>query len=480
MTKAEKTVGKRGRKRTVGKEVEKTLISDLENGKYKAGEQLPSLNELAANYNVSRACIHQTVHRLEKAGYLAIYQGEGTFVKGEDEKDTPADSQFRKQIRLGGKLINLITKNDTAELRQKTGNLKVSCLTDIHDFENDDICISSMQTIQGSLDQYHTMNELGYDKKSLVKLGIPENAVEQCTIGGKIMGVPVSFSPMILLANKELIRKSSVSALPEKGWTLRDFYGFAEKTTESNSEEGKRIFGFDFGNKTRDVHSLIRSMGGGWETPAAFTAENNKEALKILWKLIHDVRSNFPRFAVNFTGTGMIREFYKRVIMTERVALFMVDYSAISPCLKDRKFVRANNLSMINWGGESCDYNVLTAKKGFGAENVFNELLQMVLSTPLQAKVLRGLRELPIIFNDSIKQRLLRTFPKTMVKALCSVREESYNPWRNKKADTFFRAENLVHEYLYDIRTLKEITEDIVNERPWNIEKEAVLYDRFE
>ncbi len=57
------------------------IIKDLiKTGKLKAGDQIPSENELSSEFNISRMTVRQASQELLREGYITIRRGEGTFV----------------------------------------------------------------------------------------------------------------------------------------------------------------------------------------------------------------------------------------------------------------------------------------------------------------------------------------------------------------------------------------------------------------
>ena len=53
------------------------IILDINEGRYEVDEKLPSANELADKYKVSRIKIRQVYDRLESMGYVYLLQGRG-------------------------------------------------------------------------------------------------------------------------------------------------------------------------------------------------------------------------------------------------------------------------------------------------------------------------------------------------------------------------------------------------------------------
>lgn len=55
------------------------IILDINEGRYEVDEKLPSANELADKYKVSRIKIRQVYDRLEFMGYVYLLQGRGCY-----------------------------------------------------------------------------------------------------------------------------------------------------------------------------------------------------------------------------------------------------------------------------------------------------------------------------------------------------------------------------------------------------------------
>ena len=54
---------------------------DIDSGKLRVGDKLPSEAELCAQYNVSRVTVRRALNELKRGGYLETKQGKGTYVK---------------------------------------------------------------------------------------------------------------------------------------------------------------------------------------------------------------------------------------------------------------------------------------------------------------------------------------------------------------------------------------------------------------
>ena len=56
------------------------IKSSIEDGKIKAGEKLPSENELMEKYQVSRDTIRKALDLLEEDGYIHKIKGKGSYI----------------------------------------------------------------------------------------------------------------------------------------------------------------------------------------------------------------------------------------------------------------------------------------------------------------------------------------------------------------------------------------------------------------
>lgn len=62
------------------KQVKNIILSEIQTGQWKAGEQIRPEMELSQKYNVSRVTVRKALEELGNEGYLVKRQGKGTFV----------------------------------------------------------------------------------------------------------------------------------------------------------------------------------------------------------------------------------------------------------------------------------------------------------------------------------------------------------------------------------------------------------------
>src|SRR3712207_6948832 len=64
----------------------------IEQGAWKTGQQIPTVDELAAECGVARATIRQAMDQLEVEGLIERFRAKGTFVRQTDRKSTRLNS----------------------------------------------------------------------------------------------------------------------------------------------------------------------------------------------------------------------------------------------------------------------------------------------------------------------------------------------------------------------------------------------------
>lgn len=74
--------------------VVKQFLQNLETGKMQPGQKLPTQEQLAAMFGVSRSSIREAMNALVMMGYLEITQGRGSFIR----KDVPNENLSRSLL----------------------------------------------------------------------------------------------------------------------------------------------------------------------------------------------------------------------------------------------------------------------------------------------------------------------------------------------------------------------------------------------
>ena len=67
------------------------LLQDIESGKWRPGERLPTEDELIERFHVSKITVRHALHDLTQLGYIRREQGRGTFVQGPPLEEGPRE-----------------------------------------------------------------------------------------------------------------------------------------------------------------------------------------------------------------------------------------------------------------------------------------------------------------------------------------------------------------------------------------------------
>jgi GntR family transcriptional regulator, N-acetylglucosamine utilization regulator len=79
------------------------LQRDIEAGRWKPGEQLPTENDLIARFRVSKITVRQALRELSHLGYIRREQGRGTFVQRPPLEEGPRElTSFTDEMRQHG------------------------------------------------------------------------------------------------------------------------------------------------------------------------------------------------------------------------------------------------------------------------------------------------------------------------------------------------------------------------------------------
>lgn len=96
------------------------LRARIERGEWPVGGQMPTLLELAAQYDAAQGTVAKALDVLHDLGLAETMQGMGTFVR--EPKPEPAEGDtLREQV---GEL-----RQEVTDLRQRVGRLEASLIT---------------------------------------------------------------------------------------------------------------------------------------------------------------------------------------------------------------------------------------------------------------------------------------------------------------------------------------------------------------
>ena len=81
---------------SLSRQVADQLEQDIESGKYKIGEKIPTEIELMGTFEVSRNTIREAIQALTSAGILVVKQGDGTYVKSTNRFNACMNTKYEQ------------------------------------------------------------------------------------------------------------------------------------------------------------------------------------------------------------------------------------------------------------------------------------------------------------------------------------------------------------------------------------------------
>ncbi|OZB90917.1 GntR family transcriptional regulator [Paenibacillus sp. XY044] len=126
------------------------LLSWFESGKLKPGQQVPSENEIAEQFGLSRQTVRQTYSELEKEGWLERIQGKGTFARFPGRRE----GELVKTIGIMTTYISdyifpHIVRGAEAELRSRGYRLLLSSTDNNKEKEMESLKLMTSQPLSG-------------------------------------------------------------------------------------------------------------------------------------------------------------------------------------------------------------------------------------------------------------------------------------------------------------------------------------------
>lgn len=228
------------------RKVEDELLQRLKTGKYAAGEKLPSIREMCAEFNCSYVIAFRAVQSLKNAGCLETFKGSGTFVARDVQKrldkkllayifDKPGNTRldqqdalrytcFQRTVRKAG-YIDLALQEDellpTHDLDNLAGALitlrtplmeqltarKIPCVFITSLGNNCGLPSVTPDFYQGSLDVMHHLIRNGYRRTGVITIDSTEFN-------------QASFVPRIQ-AYYDAMKEAGLQAFPPLEWHIR-------------------------------------------------------------------------------------------------------------------------------------------------------------------------------------------------------------------------------------------------------------------
>ena len=97
----------KGEKIRAGEQIFTYLKDEIQNGRISPGDKLPSENEIAEKYNVSRNTVRDAINKLAALGIVETFHGKGTFIK-EIKVNDEIDSLIPQFVRESSDYLSMM------------------------------------------------------------------------------------------------------------------------------------------------------------------------------------------------------------------------------------------------------------------------------------------------------------------------------------------------------------------------------------
>ncbi|WP_127588543.1 extracellular solute-binding protein [Paenibacillus koleovorans] len=280
----------------------KELRNEILSGSLLPGEFILPENTLSEKYQISRVSVRKVLAQLVEEGLIEKIAGKGNRVKLPEEE---IPRQTLKLIWFSGSYETDIIRKIIDRYEKVHPYVRVELI--ILPSEDYVRHLTQMMEEGGGPDlffvsDYHMREFLAYDKLDHLLPYDPEGidaerdsypvVFDMFREQGRLMAVPVHFSPVVICYNKEVLAEAGiqqVSASTIRSWD--DLLAIAKQCTEEAVEHGMmERYGFCFSSSSNRWPAFIMQNGGRFmddNGKSAFDDKRNAEALQFCVDLMY-------------------------------------------------------------------------------------------------------------------------------------------------------------------------------------------------
>lgn len=269
--------------------IEKYFINLIESEKISLGDQLPSENEIASNFGVSRHTVRQALNELFQRGLITKEKGKGTFCTG-NGKSTPVKNIALLTTYISDYIFPKITEGVEEVLRQKGYNLmlfnsnndidnEISCLENILNQQISGVIIEPAQSAINKLDYRYFKRFEEKNIKYIMINAYYEELDSAYIVVDDAQGAYRLTKYLLELGHDHIaavVKNDDIQGQKRKE-------GYIKALIENNIMIDNNIIG-DYSTDTEDmyIYSFIKSILHMKERPTAILCYNDKIALKVI------------------------------------------------------------------------------------------------------------------------------------------------------------------------------------------------------
>ncbi len=269
--------------------IENHYISLIEENKVSAGEQLPSENEIASIFNVSRHTVRQALNYLVQEGWIYKERGKGSFYSNKKK------SQAKKNVAvittyISDYIFPRIISGIEEELRKKGYNLLL--FSSNNDIENEKKCFENIinqdiaglivEPAQSSINNLHHESIKKLEKNNIKYIAINANCDEEnsayIVVDDEEGGYKLAHY-LLELGHRSIAALFKVDDL--QGEKRRA--GYIKALKEYDISFDKSIVGeYITDNQEMYVDQFTKKIAGMKNRPTAILCYNDKVALRVI------------------------------------------------------------------------------------------------------------------------------------------------------------------------------------------------------
>ncbi|MEO3944120.1 GntR family transcriptional regulator [Gorillibacterium sp. CAU 1737] len=272
------------------KQLKRELLTQMQNGRRKPGDMLPSEFELADQFGMSRQTVRQAMGELVQEGLLRRVQGKGTFVT--ETRTTATDLQTIGIVTtsISDYIFPLIVRGAEATLREKGYRLLLSSTDNDKDRERECLEMMMSHPLKGLIIEPtksaggnpNLAYYLDLDQRAIPYLMINERYGElQCPVVKMEdeLGGFLAADHLLKLGHRRIAGFFKTDDLQG----LNRLKGFIRAHRENRAElPSRQVIQYTTEEKAEKPFAAALAMLKGADRPTAFVCYNDELAVKLL------------------------------------------------------------------------------------------------------------------------------------------------------------------------------------------------------
>lgn len=251
-------------------EIRNYILDLIESGELGVGDKLPGARQIAARLGYGFTHVQAMLESLVQCGILETISRSGTYVRAE---------WFRRTLpyNFAAQPENTLWSTRVAEAVGPVDGMRFT-----RRFEKGIMEIRVTHYLLSHHDEYHELDEV-FDRCFPNRDEFFMQSLDSCRIDGKLYGIPLIFSPRVIVFNPKLFRELNCDC-PENGWSWDDMLSCVRQLR--GKLPGNRIFNWTVG-LPHWINFVLRDGGELFDPAAADTVKvDSPQTIRALQRYI--------------------------------------------------------------------------------------------------------------------------------------------------------------------------------------------------